>query len=229
LATDVENTERTINDQEGDVVLVGHSYGGAVITEAGNNSKVKALVYVAAVAPNSGQSGLDEAAPYPKPALLNHLSVDKQGMAYATPQGMDDLAQDVPASKRRVLLATQGPIAFAAFQGKLSHAAWETRPSWAILADDDHANSPQEEADTAVRIKAKITHLKSGHEVLLTKPQEVASVIVEAYRTVVGAVSHRAMPRKALCLRPLPRQERRRPVRVRQTCHSVGRLPAAIE
>jgi pimeloyl-ACP methyl ester carboxylesterase len=64
----VQNTDRNIDDQDGDVVLVGHSYGGAVITEAGNNSRVRALVYVAAISPNSGQSGLEEAAPYRKPA-----------------------------------------------------------------------------------------------------------------------------------------------------------------
>jgi pimeloyl-ACP methyl ester carboxylesterase len=187
LVADVQNTERVINDQEGDVVLVGHSYGGAVITEAGNNGKVKALVYVAAVAPIGGQSGLDEAAPYPKPALLSHLAVDSQGMAYATAQGIEDLAQDVPANVRRVLFATQEPIAFTAFQGKISRAAWESKPSWAIVADNDHAISPREEADAAARIKAKLTHLKSGHEVMLTKPQEVASVILEASRSVSGA------------------------------------------
>lgn len=186
LAADVQNTERVINDQKGDVVLVGHSYGGAVITEAGNNAKVKALVYVAAVAPNTGQSGLDEAAPYPKPVLLSHLTVDSQGIAYATPEGIEDLAQDEPASKRRLLLATQGPIAFTAFQGKISHAAWSSKPSWFIVADRDHAISPQEEADAAVRIKAKITHLDSGHEVMLTKPQEVASVIMQASQTVAA-------------------------------------------
>ncbi|MEJ0041838.1 MAG: alpha/beta hydrolase [Rhizomicrobium sp.] len=186
LAADVQNTARNIDNQDGDVVLVGHSYGGTVITEAGNNDKVKALVYVAAVSPNSGESGLDEAAPYPKPALLGHLFVDKQGMAYATKDGIDDLAQDVSASERRVLLVTQGPIAFTAFQGKVSHAAWASKPSWSIVADNDHAISPQEEADSAVRIKAKITHLKSGHEVMLAKPQDVATVILQAYQSVAA-------------------------------------------
>ncbi len=186
LAADVQNTQRVINDQEGDVVLVGHSYGGAVITEAGNNDKVKALVYVAAVAPNSGQSGLNEAAPYPKPALLSHLAVDAQGMAYATPAGIDDLAQDLPAGTRRVLFATQVPIAFAAFKDTISHAAWESKPVWAIVADHDHAISTQEETDAAARIKARVTHLKSGHEVMLTKPQAVAAVILHASRAVAA-------------------------------------------
>jgi hypothetical protein len=91
------------------------------------------LCVVHAISPNSGQSGLDEASAFPKPALLGHLFVDKQfWMAYATEEGIEDLAQDVPASERRVLLATQGPIAFAAFQGKMSHAAWETKPSWSM-------------------------------------------------------------------------------------------------
>jgi pimeloyl-ACP methyl ester carboxylesterase len=189
LEADAQNTTRLIDDQPGNVLLVGHSYGGVVITEAGANSKVKALVYVAGASPNSGQSGLDEASAYPKPALLGHLFVDKQGMAYATDEGIEDLAQDVPGTERGVLLATQGPIAFAAFQGKVSHAAWETKPSWSIVADKDRAISPQEEADSGARIKAKVTHLQSGHEVMLTKPQQVADVILQAYQAVMA--SHR--------------------------------------
>ncbi len=191
LAVDVENTKRVIDDQQGDVVLVGHSYGGVVITEAGTDAKVKALVYVAGASPNSGQSGLDEAAAYPKPALLGHLSVDKQGIASATEEGILDLAQDVPSAQRRILLATQGPIAFAAFQGKISRAAWETKPSWSIVADQDRAISPQEEADSALRIGAKTTHLRSGHEVMLTKPGDVASVILRAYDATVSDHSNR--------------------------------------
>jgi pimeloyl-ACP methyl ester carboxylesterase len=183
---DARNTSRVIDNQPGSVVLVGHSYGGVVITEAGNNPKVEALVYVAGASPNSGQSGLDEASAYPRPALLDHLFVDKGGMAYATEEGLIDLAQDVPKNERQILLATQGPIALAAFQGKVSHAAWETKPSWSIVADDDGAVSPKEEADSAVRIKAKVTHIKSGHEVMLTKPAEVADVILQAYQTVAS-------------------------------------------
>jgi pimeloyl-ACP methyl ester carboxylesterase len=136
---------------------------------------------VAAASPNSGQSGLEEASTYPKPPLLDHLFVDKQGMAYATEEGVRDLAQDLPPAERRVLQATQEPIALTAFQGKVSQAAWEGKPSWSIVADDDHAISPKEEADSAARIKAKVTHLKSGHEVMLSEPQEVAAVIVQAY------------------------------------------------
>jgi pimeloyl-ACP methyl ester carboxylesterase len=184
IEADASNTARVIDNQPGDVVLVGHSYGGVVITEAGNNPKVNALVYAAGASPNSGQSGLDEASAYPKPALLGHLFVDKQGMAYATEEGLVDLAQDVSPGARRVLLATQGPIALAAFQGKVSHAAWETKPSWSIVADDDRAISPKEEADSAARIKATTLHLRSGHEVMLTQPQQVADVIFRAYHAV---------------------------------------------
>ncbi len=180
LAADVQNTVRNIDNQDGDVVLVGHSYGGAVITEAGNDDKVKALVYVAAVSPNGGQSGLDEAAPYPKPPLLGHLFVDKQEMAYATEDGIDDLAQDLPAGQRHVLFATQAPIAFTAFQGKVSRAAWASKPSWSIVADNDRAISPQEEADSAARIGATTIHLRSGHEVMLAKPADVAALIMQA-------------------------------------------------
>ncbi len=86
-----------------------------------------------------------------------------------------------------MLFATQGPIVLSAFQGKVSHAAWETKPSWSIIADDDRAISPQEETDAAGRIKAKVTHLKSGHEVMLTKPEEVAEVIRQAYQAVASS------------------------------------------
>ncbi len=186
VTADAQNTDRVIDDQPGDVVLVGHSYGGVVITEAGTNPKVKALVYVAGASPNSGQSGFDEASAYPKPPLLDHLFVDKQGMAYATEEGMKDLAQDLSPAERQILQVTQGPIALTAFQGKVLHAAWEMKPSWSIVADDDHAISPKQEADSAARIKAKVAHLKSGHEVMLTKPQEVAAVIMQAYEAAAA-------------------------------------------
>ena len=183
LSADAENTRRVIDDQPGEVVLVGHSYGGVVITEAGNDPKVKALVYVAGASPDSGQSGLDEASAYPKPALLSHLKVDSKGMAYATAEGMLDLAQDIPPAARRVLQATQGPIALSAFSGKVSKAAWRAKPSWSVVADQDHAVSPKEETDSAARLKAKTLHLRSGHEVMLTQPDAVAGVILEAYRS----------------------------------------------
>jgi pimeloyl-ACP methyl ester carboxylesterase len=147
---------------------------------------VAALVYVAGASPNSGQSGLDEASAYPRPALLDHLSVDKLGIASVTEQGMTDLAQDVPVDERRLLQATQGPIALAAFQGKVSHAAWQHRPSWSIVADQDHAISPKEEADSAARIGAKTTHLNSSHVVMLTQPDGVADVILQAYEAAAA-------------------------------------------
>ncbi|MBW4091690.1 MAG: alpha/beta hydrolase [Proteobacteria bacterium] len=193
LAAAVQNTRRVIESQDGAVVLVGHSFGGVVITEAGNDDRVRALVYVAAASPDSGQSGLDEAAAYPKPALLSHLFVDGQGFAYATEQGMRDLAQDLPKAERDILMATQGPIALSAFEDKVTYAAWLDKPVWSVVADNDQAISPQEQTDAALRMKAKVRHVNSSHLVMLSAPEQVAEVILEAYR-VVGDGSDRVAP-----------------------------------
>jgi pimeloyl-ACP methyl ester carboxylesterase len=164
LADDAAATQRAIALQPGKVVLVGHSWGGTVITEAGGGDKVASLVYVAAFAPDAGQSTAELGKPYPPPPGLAFLQPDSAGFVRLTPEGMSrHFAQDLPAKQSAVMSATQGPIQAKAFDEKVSVAAWKGKPSWYIVATQDHMIQPQHQRDMARRIGARVTELKTSH------------------------------------------------------------------
>ena len=120
LADDVAATKRAIALQDGPVLLVGHSYGGVVITEAGNDPKVVALVYVAALVPSEGESAASVAKPFPPPPLFSEVQADAGGFLTVTPKGIaEDFAQDLPDKEQQLLTATQGATAAAAFEGTI--------------------------------------------------------------------------------------------------------------
>lgn len=188
LADDVTATQRVLADVKGPVVLVGHSWAGTVITEAGNDPKVKALVYVAAFANKEGQSGGDLVAAYPKPPALGTVWDDGHGFLRQTEQGMiDNFAPDLPRSEARTLFVTQGPLAASTFGDKVTKAAWRTVPAWYIVSANDRVIAPQMERDLAAQMKAKTTVLASSHLSLLSHPAEVARVIEEAVASVAAA------------------------------------------
>src|ERR1700691_5586997 len=140
LADDVDTTERAIALQDGPVILVGHSYGGAVITQAGNDPKVVGLVFVAAFAPAEGESVGSISAPYPPAPLGSELRPDAQGFLLITPKGIDeDFAQDLTLAEKQLVLATQGPTNAAAFGANITTAAWKTEPYSFVIARDDRA------------------------------------------------------------------------------------------
>jgi pimeloyl-ACP methyl ester carboxylesterase len=176
---DVAATRRVIDDQKGDVILVGHSYGGAVITEAGNSDKVRALVYVAAFAPLKGQSinTIVGAAPQP-PEWQKEIHADAKGMLTWSAGGMARyFAPDIPAGEAALLAATQAPVSAGAFDGKVTSAAYTQKPNWYVIADNDQvipAGLQQVFADT---IKAKAVHVASSHVPMLSQPQKVADAI----------------------------------------------------
>lgn len=181
LTDDVAATQRVLNNQEGDVVLVGHSWGGTVITEAGNHDKVASLVYVAAFAPDAGQATGDLGKDLPVPPGIAKLSVDKAGFASLPPAALAaDFAQDVPAKQAAVMAATQGPIAMKAFGDKVETAAWKTRPSWYIVSTKDRMIQPALERAFAKQINAKTTELPASHVPQQSRPADVAKVILEA-------------------------------------------------
>jgi pimeloyl-ACP methyl ester carboxylesterase len=188
LADDVAATKRAIALQDGPVVLVGHSYGGAVITEAGNDPKVVGLVYVAAFAPGDGESVVSISKPYPPAPLGAELRPDSQGFLSITPKGIaESFAQDLPKAEKDVLTATQGPTNGAAFGGTITTAAWKTKPSWFVIAGNDRAIPPELEKAEAVRMKATAITLPSSHLAMLSHPTEVAELIGKAAR---GAAQH---------------------------------------
>jgi pimeloyl-ACP methyl ester carboxylesterase len=185
FADDVAATKRAIALQEGPVLLVGHSYAGAVITEAGNDPKVAGLLFVAAFAPAEGESVGDIAKSYPAAPGSTEVRPDEFGYLTLTAQGMDeDIAEDLSPSERKVLTATQGPTAAADFGAKVVNAAWKSKPSWYVVAGNDRMVSPKLQQETADRMKAKSITIPSSHIVMLSHPRELASFIEEAAKTV---------------------------------------------
>lgn len=181
LADDVAVVNRLIDNQTEPVVLVGHSWGGQVISEAGNNAKVASLVYVAAFAPSEGQSPSDLSKDYPvAPGFLN-LVPDTFGFLTLNRDGMEkDFAQDLTAEETGVMFATQGPTAARCFTDAITTAAWRTKPSWYIVADSDRMIQPDQQAAMAAKIGAITSHLPTSHVPMMSKPAEVAAVIMAA-------------------------------------------------
>jgi pimeloyl-ACP methyl ester carboxylesterase len=181
LADDVAATRRVIEAQPGRVILVGHSYGGAVITEAGNDPKVAALVYVAAFVPDAGESINDLGKGQPAPPWVKQLVVDRGGFASLPAEVVaKDFAQDLSAADARLLAAKQGPIAARCFDDKITTAAWRTRPSWYVRAEADHMIDPAAQAAMAKRANAKVTSVKGSHVIMLSRPAEVVATILAA-------------------------------------------------
>jgi pimeloyl-ACP methyl ester carboxylesterase len=178
---DVNATKRAIAAQDGPVVLVGHSYAGVVITEAGNDPKVVSLVYVAAFAPEAGQTISDLSKDYPKPLYADELQTLGNGFLVLSPKGINqDFAQDLPQQEQALVLAVQTQTAGSVFEGKPSAAAWKTKPSWYIVASRDRMIWPEQERKMAKDIQAKTTVIASSHVPMLSHPREVTRVIAAA-------------------------------------------------
>ena len=181
LASDVATTRRVVDNQKGRVVLVGHSWGGTVITDAGQADKVAALVYVAAFAPDAGQSTAELGKGYPVPPGIASLVADSKGYLSLPAAALArDFAQDVPAAQAAVMAATQGPIQARAFDDKTTGAAWQTRPSWYVVSADDRMISPDLERAMARKIGARVTTLPTSHVPQQSRPAAVAEVILTA-------------------------------------------------
>ena len=143
FADDVAATTRLIDAQDGPVLLVGHSYGGAVITEAGNNPKVAGLVYVAAFAPEQGESAESTAKPYGQTPGLGEVRPIADGFLLLTEKGVaEDFASDLTAEEKMTIQATQAPTQGAIFGGTISTAAWHSKPTWFVVASNDRMIAP---------------------------------------------------------------------------------------
>jgi pimeloyl-ACP methyl ester carboxylesterase len=181
LAGDVDATRRAIDNQKGKVVLVGHSWGGTVITEAGENDKVAALVYVAAFAPDAGQTSAELGKDYPPSPGIKQLVADKNGWLTLPPKAIaEDFAQDVSPAQAAVMAVTQGPLQAKALEDKTTVAAWKTRPSWFIVSANDRIISPDLERAMAKKIGAITTTLPTSHVPQQSRPKDVAAVIIAA-------------------------------------------------
>jgi pimeloyl-ACP methyl ester carboxylesterase len=185
LADNVATIQRAMALVDGPLLLVAHSFGGVVITEAGNDPKVAGLVYVAAAqAPMEGQSAFDLANAYPTP-ILPELRLDQFGFLKITPTGIRKaFAQDLSDSEQTVLTATQTPTALAALSAPVSTAAWRNKPCWFVIDAHDRVVAPALQAIEAEQMNATSISLSSSHVAMLSQPYVVASFIRRAARDV---------------------------------------------
>lgn len=186
LKDDVNATRRILALQDGPVILVGHSWGGAVITEAGDDPKVVGLVYVAAYVPDAGGSANTNSAPYGATPGQKSIQVDSQYFARLTEEGVINyFAEGLPMSERRIVAAVQGQTYGPMFDDKLTHAAWKSKPSWHVISTKDHTLSPAMEEADAKKAGGKAFPLPTCHVAMLQEPEKVADVITEAAKDAV--------------------------------------------
>lgn len=181
FADDVAATRRAIAQMDGPVLLVGHSYGGMVISEAGKDSKVAGLVYVAALVPEEGQNVNDVNAAMAPTAVGPEFKLSSDGFLTLSPKGINEFfAQDVSAEERQVVLVTQGGWAASATQQKVYSPAWKMKPSWMIVTTKDGMINPDLQRYKAKLIKATAIELVSSHVPMISHPDKVAGFIIEA-------------------------------------------------
>lgn len=184
LADDVAATRRVLDLQDGPTLLVGHSYGGIVITEAGHDNKVAGLVYVAAFQPDKGESLLSLASS--KPASGMNIRETKDGkFLYIDPVAFpNDFAADLPKDETAFLARSQVFAAKEAFSAKAGDPAWKNKKSWAIVATEDRSITPDLERDMAKRAGSTVTEIKASHAVFASQPEKVADVIDAAAKAL---------------------------------------------
>jgi pimeloyl-ACP methyl ester carboxylesterase len=179
LAEDVDATKRIIDQQTGPVVLVGHSYGGSVITEAGNDPKVSALVYVAALQPDAGEASGQLLQKFAAPSDAMRATPDK--FFFIPPAKFrETFAADVSAPEAQFLANSQQQLAEKALGAPVSVAAWRNKPSYAILTTKDRVVSPELQRWMYQRSGAKVTEVSASHAVFISQPAAVARVIEAA-------------------------------------------------
>jgi pimeloyl-ACP methyl ester carboxylesterase len=181
LADDVAAVDRVLARQNGPALLVGHSYGGVVITEAGDAPNVAGLVYVAAFAPDVGESVSRLVAGGSPPPV----QPSKDGFLFFDPAIFPQaFAQDLPPAQAAFMAAAQLPPSAAAFEAPITQASWKTRRSWYVLATDDRIIPPPAQRQMASRAKATVTEVTGGHAVYISQPKAVADAIDSAARSV---------------------------------------------
>jgi pimeloyl-ACP methyl ester carboxylesterase len=190
FADDVATTKRAIAEYNGPVILVGHSYGGAVITEAGNDPKVAGLVYIAAFAPDKGESvaTLIKNPPPGVPALPILPPVDGY-ILFDKAKFPAFFAGDVSPEKAAFMADSQVPWGVNALNGTINEPAWKTKPSWYLLTTEDKMIPPDAQRQMAKRAGATIVEVKSSHSVFLSQPQAVATLIEQAAKGALVAAA----------------------------------------
>jgi len=176
----VASAQRVLARQEGPTVLVGHSFSGMIVTEAGLDPKVSALVYVAARAPDAGEDYTALAKTYPTPPATAGVVFDDDEGRLSEEAFLRDFAGDLPEAKAKVLYAVQQPFHKALLTGKTTNAAWRSKPSYYAVSTEDRTINPDLERFMAKRMGAKTIEVKASHLALISHPDEIADLILEA-------------------------------------------------
>lgn len=178
LAGDVAATKSILEVQEGPVILVGHSYGGAVITEAGNDAKVAGLVYIAAFAPDKGESVAKLIKDPPPGAPVPPILPPRDGLLFLDPgKFAASFAADVPKQKAAFMANSQVPWGIEALNGEITDPAWKTKPSWYLITTEDRMIPPPVQHFMSKRAGATVLEVKGSHAVYVSKPEAVAALI----------------------------------------------------
>jgi pimeloyl-ACP methyl ester carboxylesterase len=190
LADDVSATKRAIDRQDGPAILVGHSWGGTVITEAGVDPKIVGLVYVSAISPDAGETTAQQYVGFTAPPEFV-IDAHSDGFGFLKPEQFKaGFAADASHEDAAFLRDSQVPIALSAFESKVEHAAWRTKPSWAVIATQDKAFDQKMLQSMAKRIGATVTEVPASHAVFMTRPKDVADVIDGAARSSSQDAQH---------------------------------------
>jgi len=181
LEDDVYQTNLVLDRIGGPAVLVGHSWGGAVITQAGNHPNVAALVYVAAFQPDNGESALSwiqTIQPLPESGMM---PPDENSIVYHEKRNFHDgFCGDIPAEKAAFMYASQGALHAKAFTSPISNAAWRTKPSWGCVATEDKTINPDIQRNMFARSNSRTREIRGSHVIHMSQPELVAEVIIEA-------------------------------------------------
>ena len=183
LESDVAAVKFTLNHVPGPIVLVGHSYGGTLITKAGTDDRVGALVYIAALAPDENETSQQQQGQFPPTPIFEHIAV-ADGRIWLRPSGIADFAGDLPEAEQKLVLATGTVPAADLFNQQVPGVAWRTKPSWYIVANNDRTVNPDLERFAAERMGAKTFDVDSSHVAVLSHPEFVLGVIREAAQSL---------------------------------------------
>jgi pimeloyl-ACP methyl ester carboxylesterase len=187
LEDDVAATKLALDKQDGPTILAGHSWGGAVITEAGNHPKVVALVYIAAFQPDKGESVLQWVQSAPPAPESGILPPDEKGIVYYDKNKYHaGFCADVSKAEADFMYASQGAFHAKGFTTPISNAAWKSKPSFGIVATEDKSIVPEIQRTMYKRSNTKVTEIKGSHVVFISQPAKVAAVIIDAAKSVSG-------------------------------------------